>query len=166
MGFSPFAIESFHSTDALGQSYRVLAQLAPLILEHQGDSSMVGVRAPLTFDGVVDTASQDVRLGDYTLHVTFRDPWVPYAEQRLDRHGGLIIQLGAEEFLVAGRGLTVTFSTANATAGIESIWEGEYLGGRWVRHRLLNGDESHQGRHLRIPPDTFSIQRVRLYRYR
>ena len=166
MGFSPFAIESYRSTDALGQAYGVLAQLAPLILEHQGDSSMVGVRPPVSFDGVVDTASQDVRLGDYALRVTFRDPWVPYAEQRLERHGGLIIQLGADEYLVAGRGLTITFSVPNATAGIESIWEGEYQGGRWVPHRLLNGDESHQGRHLRLPPDTFAIQRVRLYRYR
>jgi len=32
--------------------------------------------------------------------------------------------------------------------------------------RLLNGDESHQGRHLGIPDDVFAIQRVRLYRYR
>jgi hypothetical protein len=44
-------------------------------------------------------------------------------------------------------------------AGIESIWEGRFVGGRWVPGRLPNGDESHQGRHLRIPPDDFGIQR-------
>ena len=52
-----------------------------------------------------------------------------------------------------------------ATAGIESIWEGTFADGRWVPGRLLNGDESHQGRHLRIPEGKFGIQRVRLYRY-
>jgi len=51
-------------------------------------------------------------------------------------------------------------------AGIESIWEGRFVGARWVPGRLLNGDESHQGRHLRIPPDDFGIQRLKLYRYR
>ena len=91
---------------------------------------------------------------------------MPFESQKLERHGGLIIQLGADEFLVAGRGLTVTFAVAGATAGIESIWEGRYENGRWVRGRLLNGDENHQGRHLRIPLDDFGIQRVRLYRYR
>jgi hypothetical protein len=34
-----------------------------------------------------------------------------------------------------------------------------------VPGRLLNGDESHQGRHLRIPEGKFGIQRVGLYRY-
>jgi beta-galactosidase GanA len=52
-----------------------------------------------------------------------------------------------------------------SSSGIESIWEGTYVDGRWVPGRLLNGDESHQGRHLRIPESKFGIQRVRLYRY-
>ena len=30
----------------------------------------------------------------------------------------------------------------------------------------LGGDETHQGRHLRIPPGEWGVQRVRLYRYR
>jgi beta-galactosidase GanA len=64
--------------------------------------------------------------------------------------------------------VTVTFAPASGDgrAGIESIWEGRYVAGRWVPGRLLNGDESHQGRHLRLPPGRFNIQRVRLYPYR
>ena len=50
--------------------------------------------------------------------------------------------------------------------GIESIWEGRYVHGAWRPGRLLNGDESHQGRHLPLPPGRFGIQRLRLYRYR
>jgi hypothetical protein len=38
--------------------------------------------------------------------------------------------------------------------------------GRLVRRRLLNGDETHQGRHIRLPPGEVSVQQVRLYRYR
>ena len=165
MGFSPFAIERYRGGDRLADAYAVIEQLTPLILEHQGDGTMVGVRPPVSFEGVVDTMPQEVRLGDYTLRVGFRNPFAQGPEQGIESRGGLIIQLGPEEYLVAGRGLTVTFSAEGAVAGIESIWEGDYVGGRWVRGRLLNGDESHQGRHLRIPEDEFGIQRVLLYRY-
>lgn len=167
MGFSPFAIESYKAEDALGEAYDVLRQLAPLVLEHQGDDSMIGVRPPVSFDGVVEDTPQSFRLGDYTLHVAFKGTAPEPAPQRkIEAHGGLIIRLGADEYLVAGKGMIVTFSTEGATAGIESIWEGSFVDGRWVPGRLLNGDESHQGRHLRIPEGQFGIQRVRLYRYR
>jgi hypothetical protein len=163
IGFSPFAIESYRPDDALGNAYDVLRQLAPLVLEHQGDDSMIGVRPPVSFEGVVDDTPQSFRMGDYTLHVAFKG--AAPEPGKVEAHGGLIIRLSADEYLVAGQGLIVTFSTEGATAGIESIWEGTFVDGRWVAGRLLNGDESHQGRHLRIPEGKFGIQRVRLYRY-
>jgi hypothetical protein len=60
---------------------------------------------------------------------------------------------------------TVTFSADEGIVGIESIWEGSYEDGEWDLGRLLNGDQSHQGRHLRLPPGEYGVQRVRLYRY-
>jgi beta-galactosidase GanA len=98
------------------------------------------------------------------LHVAFKGT-SPEPQRKVEAHGGLIIRLGVDEYLVAGKGMIVTFSTEGVTAGIESIWEGSYVDGRWLPGRLLNGDESHQGRHLRIPENEFGIQRVRLYRY-
>jgi hypothetical protein len=59
----------------------------------------------------------------------------------------------------------VTFSADEGIVGIESIREGVYENGVWHPGRLLNGDQSHQGRHLRLPPDACGVQRVRLYRY-
>jgi hypothetical protein len=38
--------------------------------------------------------------------------------------------------------------------------------GEWVPGRLLNGDQTHQGRHLRLAPGPVQVQRVRLYVYR
>jgi hypothetical protein len=38
--------------------------------------------------------------------------------------------------------------------------------GQWQPRRWLNGDQTHQGRHLRLPSGKFDIQRVKLYRYR
>jgi beta-galactosidase GanA len=165
MGFSPFSIEDYAEDDDLGEAYAVLEGLAPLVLEHQGHGTMAGVRPIVAFDGTVDESPQEVRLGEFTLRVGFVDPWTPRDEQTIVAHGGLIIHMGPGEYLVAGRGLTVTFAADEGIVGIESIWEGTHEDGEWKPGRLLNGDQSHQGRHLRLPPDEFGVQRVRLYRY-
>jgi hypothetical protein len=76
--------------------------------------------------------------------------------------------MGPDEYLAAGSGFVLEMAAASAgsLAGIESIWEGHFVGGQWVPGRLMNGDDSHQGRHLRIPPDVVGIRRLRLYRYK
>jgi beta-galactosidase GanA len=51
--------------------------------------------------------------------------------------------------------------------GIDIAEEGVFdAQGKWVSGRRLNGDQTHQGRHIRLPPGQFQIQKVRLYRYR
>jgi beta-galactosidase GanA len=51
-------------------------------------------------------------------------------------------------------------------AGILSVEEGRFVNGKWQNVRWLNGDQTHQGRHLRLEPGRVSIQRINLYRYR
>ncbi len=82
--------------------------------------------------------------------------------------GGLMIALGDDEFLFAGIGLTITFSPTEGggQAGLLSVAEGRYVDGQWQHIRWLNGDQTHQGRHVRLEPGRFSMQRVKLYRYR
>jgi thiamine phosphate synthase YjbQ (UPF0047 family) len=67
----------------------------------------------------------------------------------------------------------VTFAPADTTAaaagaqvGILSVEEGRFVDGQWENIRWLNGDQTHQGRHLRLEPGRFSMQRIKLYRYR
>ncbi len=69
---------------------------------------------------------------------------------------------------MAGADITVTMEPAdgNGAAGIESAWEGGHVDGAWRPGRLMNGDQTHQGRHIRLPPGAPGLQRVRLYRYR
>ena len=78
------------------------------------------------------------------------------------------MQLGADEFVVAGTGMILTFAsndTINPIVGIESIQEGLYENGVWMAGRTINGDDSNQGRELRLPAGKFGVFRVRLYRY-
>ena len=171
-GFSPFKVETAEGQDqrALTQAYDLLRQLTPAILAAQGTDRMSGFKPRVLEDGAVLDQPVEQVIGDYRFTVGFVDPWTPRAEQKTSAHGGLIIQIGPEDYLIAGRGLVVTFAGAGkgpALAGIDSAVEGVFDNqGRWVPGRVLNGDQTHQGRHVRLPPDQVQIQRVRLYRYR
>jgi beta-galactosidase GanA len=170
IGFSPFSIDSLSGAEAdrLGATYRLLGSIAPRVAEAQQQGGIAGFAPVVAFDGAVDDAPQTARLGDYLFAVTFIDPWTPRAAQRTGEHGGLILRTGPEDYLVAGEGITITVAPADGhgAVGIDSAWEGRFEGGAWRPGRLLNGDETHQGRHIRLPPGGPSLQRVRLYRYR
>jgi len=163
MGFSPFAIESFVKPDSeLARAYDVLSQLAPLILENQGKGTITGV--------LVDSnnPTKQIRLGDYKLNVKLDAGWgKPVTPGMLA--GSIIISVGPDEYIIAGKSQVITFepnSAGDPIAGIASIQRGHFVKGRWVTDLYLNGDEDHQGRHLRLSPDGYDIQRIKLYRYR
>lgn len=168
-GFSPFSIESIDAPEKhpLRQSYDLLTQLTPLILEHQGNHTMAGV--------LVDEQNQkrQINLGDFRFNVAHDHTLGWFSKDETGRPwpqaGGLIVMLAPDEYLVAGTGLVITFdpiSPGDPIAGIVSIQEGKFVDGKWIGGRWLSGDESHQGRHLRIPAGAWGIQRVKLYRYR
>ncbi|MHA4812173.1 GH35 family beta-galactosidase [Flavitalea flava] len=161
IGFSPFGMESLPDFSAeLGKTYEVLGKIAPVLLEYQGKNVIGGAFLDK------DHPKQSLRVGDYTLnlgiarHYSFPTPEFP---------AGIFIQLGPDEYLVAGRGLTVTFTPetpGDPTVGIVSVEDGDFLNGGWVPGRRLNGDEILSGKGLRLRGDYYMIQRIKLYRYR
>ncbi len=169
MGFSPFSIDTIDASGAqqLGDLYRLLHKLSPLILERQGTDRLWAARPPIGFDGTAAIEDQSTVVDGQKLTFSFTDPWTPKERQKPETHAAMLIALGNDEFLVAGRGVTVTFAPTDGKGrtGIERIEEGRIENGSFVPGRLLNGDQSHQGRHLRLPPDRFDLQRVKLYRY-
>lgn len=75
---------------------------------------------------------------------------------------------------VAGTGFVMTFApkASNEKAGFISIDEGRFVqtdsygeNGIWKPGRRMNGDQDHQGRHVRIPANDYSIQHIKLYTY-
>src|SRR5882724_855035 len=164
IGFSPFSIDSLdeETSNSLAQSYQLLAQLAPLILDHQGK----GVMAGLLPEGIEQRLPQQLRLGDYVLNVTYERP-TNQTPNVLS--GGLVVAIGVDERIVAGAGLAVTCGTDRSDdlrGGMLSAEEGKFENGQWRSGRRLNGDQTHQGRHMRLVPGKFGIQRIKLYRYR
>jgi hypothetical protein len=152
----------------LAQAYSMVAAL-PSIPEAQTAGRIRGAKPPVAFDGSVDVRPQKLDLGSYRFTVDFIDPWAPREKQQPEEHGVMILQTGPEDYLIVGRGAVLTFAPLGdgaPIAGIDTAWEEVLQDGRLVRRRLLNGDETHQGRHIRLPPGAVTVQQVRLYRYR
>lgn len=167
IGFSPFSIENGDEkmNAEVSNAYKLLAELTPLILQNQGKGTMNGV----LFDK--GDSKQEIRLGDYILTFS-HDLNLGWSSKSKDENwpitGGLVIQLSPDEFIIAGSGIVATFKplAANQNAGIAQIDEGSFKEGKWIPGLRLNGDQSHQGRHLRIPEGNFSIQKIKLYTYK
>jgi hypothetical protein len=173
LGFSPFAIDGTReagSENPLARSYDVLSQLAPLILENQPRGRVAGML-------LEDLTPSEVRLGDYTLHVSGGGPRRPLfgaatSSQALSAQPphGIFIAAGKDEFYLAGSGLTITFSANTAgppIVGLATVEEGRFVDGRWTRGRTLAGDDTGQGNNLSLRGDHGpGILRAILYRYR
>lgn len=86
-----------------------------------------------------------------------------------DGQGGSAPLLGEDGFLLTGTAPATTQSiTPSAThrIGLASVEEVSVApDGSLTRIRTLNGDETHQGRHVRIGVDEFKIIHVTLYPY-
>ena len=180
LGFSPFAIESIAepAADLLRASNDLVRQLAPLILANQGRGTMTALLAP----PAEPRRPQEVAFAGLVLGVTYERSEPPgladgAGGEAVDSPapraplpaGAIVIQLGPDELLIGGIGVTVTFSAptpGDPRIGILDCAEGRYEGGQWRHIRWLNGDQTHQGRHVRLEPGRFALQRVRLYRYR
>jgi beta-galactosidase GanA len=167
IGFSPFSIEDADADNPLAESYATLRQLLPLMAEKQGR----GENAGFWFDQ--EHTADTIQMGDLLLigrHV-YSYGWDAQSKDgsRWPEAGGIILRLSDTEFLVAGTGLAVTFANAradNMLTGIGYVDKVKFENNKMIALRRMNGDQSHQGRHLRIEAGRREIQYVRLYRYK
>ena len=157
----------------LAASYQILRQAEPLILERQGTKEMDAVLLDneqrqaeiITPDGIRLTIKHSYSLG-----------WEPGAQDaEWPEVACIIIRLGKEDYLVLGSGVVITYTDAKAgetwkqgdtRIGLAKCESVSILDGQMHIKRHLNGDQTHQGRHVRIPVGQFDIQHFRLYRYK
>jgi len=167
IGFSPFSIESTKKPgdEPIGKSYAIIDQLAPEIDKAKKTGSIDGVLLSKSTDSV------QIQMGDYILTIAhdFALGWSPESKNpEWPLSGGIIIGLSEDEFYVGGTGIVITFkpTTVGERAGILNVDEGVFINGKWKANRRMNGDQDHQGRHLRIPVGEYAIQRIKLYKYK
>ncbi len=154
LGFCPFAIDSLPADHALEDSYRLLAQLLPMIVENQGKGRMCGLLQ-------YKEDNEKIELAGYRLEVSYR-------KEASNKGYGLVIATGPDEFLVGGSGVGIHFSAR--TPGprhtrILSVEEGRFQDSRWIPGRRMNGDENAGGWRLQLPAGPPNIQRIKLYRH-
>ena len=166
LSFSPFSIESTNQPEKepIGKTYDILNQITHLITKHQPPGNLKG------FLIEKDSIQRDVPLGDYliTVHHEYKMGWSPGSKENIwPLAGALIISVAPDEFFVAGTGIVMTFASKSQgkRAGFISIDEGRFESEKWIPGRRMNGDQDHQGRHVRIPVNDYSIQHVKLYTY-
>jgi hypothetical protein len=164
--FSPFGADRFVGDDPdLADAYSVLGQLTPDIAQSQGKDLMSAVL--LEGEGSV----QKVRLGRYEIEAHYLQLpfWRPEPVPPPKDVAGLFICTGPDEYIIAGRNLLVFFSPADGSSekvGLGTVEEGWYVNGKWTPGRRLNGDEAPEWRALKFGGMRYSIQHVRLYRYK
>ena len=166
LSFSPFSIESTEtpSKEPIGKAYSVLSGLTPLITKY-GPTGMV---KGFLFDK--DSVSKKVMLGNYVITVKhdYTLGWSPGARDAVwPKTGGIIICVAPDEFYVAGTGIVVTFESTikDKKAGLFSVDEGVFKNSKWISGRRMNGDQDHQGRHVRIEVGQYGTQHVKVYNY-
>ena len=160
------------SLSPLVAAYQLLRQAEPLILERQGTKDMDAVLLDneqreaeiVTPDGIRLTIKHSYTLG-----------WEPGAKDaKWPETACIILRLGKEDYLVIGSGVVLTYSPAESSTtwqkgdkriGLAKCEEVEIVDGKQRIIRHLNGDQTHQGRHVRIPVGQFQIQHFKLYRY-
>ncbi len=167
IGFSPFSIESKENpeNEDVGKVYRIIDQLRPLITSHQGSGKIKGV--------LLDKEKQATTftLGKYEFTVKHSHTlgWEGAAKNEVwEPAGAIIIQTAENEFYIAGSGIVATFKNAPNPAmnvGILKNEEGRMEDGKWHIFRHLNGDQTHQGRHICIFRGEWGVQRLELYEY-
>lgn len=196
LGFSPFSIEDSPADTKLKAAYDCLGQLTPYILKYRGTQDMSGVLVDqadtdTTFisdglrihaahfftlpwdsratDGstwpegggiIIRIAPMEYIVAGSGIVVTFDRPDASSPER----------QLGEDGFDLSGTAsadLPHPSATQQSRIGIVACDEVSIdPDGQTHYIRRLNGDQDHQGRHVRIGVDDFKILHVTLYDYR
>lgn len=196
IGYCPFSIENITDDASLPQAYSKLKELMPVITKYQGQGQSKGLlfdqenkERILYYDDLKITARHFFTL-PWDSRATNGSKWTEGGgiilrlakDEYIVAGSGIVVefekkdekktleskQLGEDGFLSqGGQNTGQTAWNGNLRAGIGTVDEiGINDNGEFNYIRRLNGDQTHQGRHVRIGVDDFSILHVRLYEYR
>jgi beta-galactosidase GanA len=187
IGFAPFGMDrddysnyplgakrlDDETLDAFAASYAPFAPIARTWARLAFEHPTWGAAKP------PDAADQSTVMGDWKVTAQFelwqfgeREwTWIqtdPHPTKGKAVGGAVALQLGPDEFLVAGAWTRLRFGLANAKPGDQwqylSVEQGSFdAGGNWVRHHVWNGDQTDYGLNFTGKP---VLLKVRLGRWK
>lgn len=196
IGYCPFSIESGAEEDPLTQAYAKLRELMPVLTKYQGQGQSKGLlfnqenkERILHYDDLKITCRHFFTL-PWDPRATDGSEWPEGGgivlrlakDEYIVAGSGIVVEfekegekkaieakdLGEDGFMnQGGQSVKQTAWSGSLRAGIGTVDEisidekGEF---KYIRR--LNGDQTHQGRHVRIGVDDFSILHVKLYEYK
>ncbi len=167
-GFSPFSIDNMPEDEnyPLKKAYKLLTPARELIAEKQAEGKIYGMIADIE-DKETTLRINDI---DFKCRHDLTLGWNPEAKEpgKWGETSVMILDMGGDEYLFIGTGVVTTMTPADGKgkAGIERIDEIVFEeDGTMKKLRRLNGDENHQGRHIRIPFGEYGAQLLKVYRY-
>ncbi len=130
--------------EPIALDYRLLREAVPFLVPLRDAGQ---VRVAVEEDGM---ANVPLVFGDVDLVACFGDVRDGYGGPRGQGNGDLsgrviVARAAADRFLLTGVSANLRFATRLGRAGsvqLVSVGEGHFEGGRWVRDRLVNGDET------------------------
>ena len=154
--FSPFGIDN--SGSVMAQEYAMLNNMMPAIIKYQGSGKMCGFYSGEQTQPEQENNSREIQLNDdVKISISFnrgfrRRPATTEnsnnqlgGRQQEPAWYGIFIQTGQNEFILAGKDLSVTASSINPQkiVWLKDAREGIYdENGRWKTITLYNGDEA------------------------
>jgi beta-galactosidase GanA len=179
IGWSPFGMDPTYANFPLGAK-----ELGPEIIE--AFASKFALMAPVARDWARlafehptigfakgdDASDQSATLGQWKITAQYgmwefgdrTSTTVPHPNKERPVGGAALIQLGPDEFLLAGSEVRMSFALADPRPGEStqylSVEEGTFVDGRWMMKRRWNGDQTDYGLNLKKP----TLLKVRLGR--
>jgi hypothetical protein len=138
----------------LAKSYELLGNMLGIIQKYRGTGKMTGFLQN-------GESGCFLSLSKYDLKISFKRQ-----QEGKPISGGLIIEVSDNEFILAGIGFKVDFLPKRGEAvkaGYIQIEEGTFVQDKWIRGRVLNGDEAAYGIGIGSNP---SALRVEMYQYK
>lgn len=160
IGFSPFGIEDIADDSALFQAYKALNGMTAQIARAQAEGAIRGFRIVKGGQSKESLAGYDIAVSGPRSTTGAFGAGTGAEAAALASGYGLAISSGPDEFLVAGRGISLSFTRPGAKVEIDSAEEGTFTAGKWIPGRTLNGDE----RFFLFPNDDIRIVRIKLLR--
>jgi hypothetical protein len=148
-----------------GDTYPLLEQMAPLILNYKGTAGMMGFCQEVSHAG--DT--WDASFQGCQLHFTATAAVDPGGEKNNITGGecpgaGLIIQTGPRVYVVTASRVSIDWTgSAGRPISVDRAEEGHFQAGRWIRDRAVTIQKSEAGFRLEFPHTSGVYRQVKIW---